>query len=120
MADYRTISEVSHEVGVEPHTIRFWEKEFVTLHPVKRRGNRRYYSEEDVATLNEIRRLLHYQGYTIKGAKQAMKQKKEPKTDSRQTDIFEVLEKPTDEQKKSLQKILDHLKEAKELLKTKN
>ncbi len=49
--------------------LRYWETEFETLNPVKRRGNRRYYQHHDVLKVREIRDLLYHQGYTIGGAR---------------------------------------------------
>ena len=42
------------------------------LRPMTRAGGRRYYRAEDVALLVEIDRLLHREGYTIRGARQAL------------------------------------------------
>jgi DNA-binding transcriptional MerR regulator len=50
--------------------LRYWEQEFPTLAPVKRRGNRRYYQHADVVLIRQIRSLLYEQGYTIGGARQ--------------------------------------------------
>ena len=52
--------------------MRYWEQEFPTLRPVKRRGNRRYYQRHDVILIRQIRSLLYEQGYTIGGARQKL------------------------------------------------
>ncbi|MDG0978375.1 MAG: MerR family transcriptional regulator [Halieaceae bacterium] len=67
---YFTIGEVSDLCLVKPHVLRYWEQEFPTLAPVKRRGNRRYYQHADVVLIRQIRALLYEQGYTIGGARQ--------------------------------------------------
>ena len=67
---YFTIGEVAELCAVKPHVLRYWEQEFPTLNPVKRRGNRRYYQREDVVLIRQIRSLLYDQGYTIGGARQ--------------------------------------------------
>lgn len=67
---YFTIGEVSDLCLVKPHVLRYWEQEFPTLAPVKRRGNRRYYQHADVVLIRQIRSLLYEQGYTIGGARQ--------------------------------------------------
>jgi len=67
---YFTIGEVSELCDVKPHVLRYWEQEFPTLKPVKRRGNRRYYQRHDVMLIRQIRSLLYEQGYTIGGARQ--------------------------------------------------
>ena len=69
---YFTIGEVSELCDVKPHVLRYWEQEFPTLKPVKRRGNRRYYQRHDVILIRQIRSLLYEQGYTIGGARQKL------------------------------------------------
>ncbi len=66
---YFTIGEVSELCDVKPHVLRYWETEFTSLKPVKRRGNRRYYQRHDVLMIRQIRALLYEQGYTIGGAR---------------------------------------------------
>ena len=67
---YFTIGEVSDLCGVKSHVLRYWEQEFPSLNPMKRRGNRRYYQREDVLLIRQIRSLLYDEGYTINGARQ--------------------------------------------------
>ena len=69
---YFTIGEVSELCGVKPHVLRYWEQEFPSLKPVKRRGNRRYYQRHEVILIRQIRSLLYEQGYTIGGARQKL------------------------------------------------
>ncbi len=69
---YFTIGEVSELCGVKPHVLRYWEQEFPSLKPVKRRGNRRYYQRHDVILIRQNRSLLYEQGYTIGGARQKL------------------------------------------------
>ena len=69
---YFTIGEVSELCGVKPHVLRYWETEFESLSPVKRRGNRRYYQRHDVLMIRQIRGLLYEEGYTISGARQRL------------------------------------------------
>jgi len=64
---FRTISEVSAELDVPQHVLRFWETKFPQLRPLKRGGGRRYYRPEDVELLGRIQALLYRDGYTIKG-----------------------------------------------------
>ncbi len=66
---YFTIGEVSELCDVKPHVLRYWETEFPSLKPGKRRGNRRYYERQDVLMVRQIRGLLYEQGYTIGGAR---------------------------------------------------
>lgn len=69
---YFTIGEVSELCGVKSHVLRYWEQEFPSLKPMKRRGNRRYYQREDVLLVRQIRTLLYEEGYTISGARQKL------------------------------------------------
>lgn len=70
---FRTIAEVSAELNVPAHVLRFWEKKFSEVSPVQRAGGRRYYRPEDIALLKKIEYLLHNQGYTIKGVQKLLK-----------------------------------------------
>ena len=45
---FRTISEVSKDLSLPQHVLRFWETKFVQIKPIKRGGGRRYYRPEDV------------------------------------------------------------------------
>ena len=67
-----TIGEVSAMCGIKPHVLRYWEHEFALLRPTKRRGNRRYYDQDDVSLILTIRRLLYDEGVTIQGARQRL------------------------------------------------
>lgn len=71
---FRTIGEVAEELGVAQHALRFWEKKFHHIRPVKRASGRRYYRVEDVELLREIRSLLHDQGYTIRGVQKLLRE----------------------------------------------
>lgn len=72
---FRTISEVSDELNVPQHVLRFWESKFSQIRPLKRGGRRRYYRPEDVMLLRGIRRLLYEDGYTIKGVQKVLKER---------------------------------------------
>lgn len=74
---YRTISEVSEHLDVPAHVLRFWETKFTQLKPMKRSGGRRYYKASDMAMLERIRDLLYRDGFTIKGAQKALREKKQ-------------------------------------------
>ncbi|MDM7461643.1 MAG: MerR family transcriptional regulator [bacterium] len=70
------ISTASFLVGVETHTIRYWEREFAEfLNPVRTQGGQRRYRREDIEVLLEIKRLLKEELYTIAGAKRTLSQK---------------------------------------------
>jgi len=71
---YRTISEVSEELNVPQHVLRFWETRFGQVRPLKRGGGRRYYRPEDVGLLRRIQKLLYQEGYTIKGVQKLLRE----------------------------------------------
>lgn len=71
---FRTISEVSEELNVPQHVLRFWETRFSQIRPLKRSGGRRFYRPDDVALLRGIRHLLYGAGYTIRGVQRILKE----------------------------------------------
>ena len=71
---FRTISEVSNEVNIPAHVLRFWETKFPNINPLKRSGNRRYYRPEDVKLIIKIKTLLYDNGYTVKGVQKILKE----------------------------------------------
>ena len=72
---FRTIGELSAELGVAQHILRYWETKFPQLKPLQRAGNRRYYRAEDVALARRIHRLLNEEGYTVKGVQKLLRSK---------------------------------------------
>jgi DNA-binding transcriptional MerR regulator len=71
---FRTISEVSTDLDVPQHVLRFWESKFSQIRPLKRGGGRRYYRPDDVDLLRGIRDLLYDSGYTIKGVQKLIRE----------------------------------------------
>ena len=69
---FRTIGEVAQALGIRQHVLRYWEEQVPSLRPLKRSGGRRYYRPEDVAIVRLIDQLVHRQGYTLRGARQAI------------------------------------------------
>ena len=69
---YFTIGEVSKITHIKTHILRYWEKEFEVLEPIKRKGNRRYYTQNDILTILKINDLISSHGFTIEGAKQKL------------------------------------------------
>lgn len=66
---FRTIGEVSKALSIQPHVLRYWEEQFPMLRPVKRAGGRRLYRPEDIELVATIDRLVHRDGFTLRGAK---------------------------------------------------
>lgn len=71
-AALRTIGEVAKALSIRPHVLRYWEEQFPMLKPLKRTGGRRYYRPEDVRLVETIDRLVHREGFTLKGARKAL------------------------------------------------
>ena len=78
----RTIGEVSQIINVPVYVIRFWEKKFDLIKPIKRKGGNRYFDKSQISNLIIIKKLLHEDRYSIEGAKKVL-------TES----VFEVREK---------------------------
>lgn len=70
---YYSISEVAEMTGLEPYVLRFWEKEFPQLKPRKNRSGNRTYQARDIELIKVIKKLLYTDGYTIDGARKALK-----------------------------------------------
>jgi len=78
---YFRIGEVSKLTRTEAYVLRFWEKEFPTLKPVKSSTGHRMYRRKDVEMVLQIKKLLYEEGFTIEGAR------KQLRLDSRQQRI---------------------------------
>ena len=75
---FRTIGELSSELGVAQHILRYWETKFPQLRPLQRAGNRRYYRPADVELARTIHRLLNSEGYTVRGVQKVLRAKDVP------------------------------------------
>jgi len=70
---YYSIGEIASAFGVNASTIRYWEKEFDILNPKKNRKGNRYFTAEDIKNLKIIYHLVKEKGYTLEGAKIALR-----------------------------------------------
>jgi DNA-binding transcriptional MerR regulator len=70
---FKTIGELSSELGVAQHILRYWETKFPQLRPLQRAGNRRYYRPDDVDLARRINRLLNEEGYTVRGVQKVLR-----------------------------------------------
>jgi DNA-binding transcriptional MerR regulator len=68
-----TIGELSQELGLPQHILRYWETRFPQLKPMQRAGNRRYYRPADVELARRIDRLLNHEGYTVRGVQKLLR-----------------------------------------------
>jgi DNA-binding transcriptional MerR regulator len=69
------IGDVADLAGLEAYVLRYWETEFPVLKPKKTSNGQRQYRRKDVEVVLEIKRLLYDEGYTIAGARKALKDK---------------------------------------------
>ena len=72
---FKTIGELSRELGVAQHILRYWESRFPQLRPLQRAGNRRYYRPADVDLARRIHHLLTAEGYTVRGVQKLLREK---------------------------------------------
>ena len=70
---FRSIAEVTEDLGIAPHVLRFWETKFSQLKPMKTKSSRRYYRPDDVELLALIKELLYDRRYTIEGVQKLFK-----------------------------------------------
>lgn len=77
---YYTIGEVAERLGVNTSQLRYWEKEFGGLKPKRTGKGDRLYTKEDIATIERIHHLVKEKGFTIQGAKDALKAKENVRT----------------------------------------
>jgi DNA-binding transcriptional MerR regulator len=70
---FKTIGELSQELGVAQHILRYWETKFPQLRPLQRAGNRRYYRPADVELARKIHHLLSEEGYTVRGVQKLLR-----------------------------------------------
>ena len=70
---FRTIGELSQDLGVAQHILRYWETKFPQLKPLQRAGNRRYYRPADVELARKIHRLHNNEGYTVRGVQKLLR-----------------------------------------------
>ena len=97
---FRTISEVSKDLSLPQHVLRFWETKFVQIKPIKRGGGRRYYRPEDVKLLKGIKSLLYNDGYTIRGVQKVIKENGTKKllTTHNENKVFTEIRKDNNDQ----------------------
>src|SRR3954454_22379487 len=67
------IGEVAGLVGVEPHVLRYWEREFRSIRPTKSAKGQRVYSRRDVENLMRVRELLYAKGSPLPAQKRSFK-----------------------------------------------
>ena len=72
---YYSIGEISQKTGLKQYVLRYWETEFLHIKPSKNRAGNRVYKDSDYHNIQELKDLLYNKKFTIKGAKQYLKDK---------------------------------------------
>lgn len=71
---YFRIGDVAEITGIKPYVLRFWEKEFEIIQPVKNNSGQRIYRKSDVEAVLLIKRLLYLERFSIEGAKKRIRE----------------------------------------------
>jgi DNA-binding transcriptional MerR regulator len=76
---YFRIGDVARICAVEPYVLRFWETQFPSLKPNKGGTGQRLYRRREVELALRIKQLVHQEGYTLAGARQALEAAPRPR-----------------------------------------
>ncbi|MDD4004305.1 MAG: MerR family transcriptional regulator [Elusimicrobiaceae bacterium] len=71
--DYFSIGDVSRICGVPEHSLRYWEKEFGLIRPVRKDSGHRRYTKRDITVVLEIKDLIYKGKMTLEGAKKFLR-----------------------------------------------
>lgn len=85
---YYSIGEVAAQFDVNASLIRFWEKEFSSIQPKKNKKGNRLFTQKDIEVIGRIYHLVKEKGYTLDGAKQALKSGETPANSSDQDEAL--------------------------------
>jgi len=85
-----SIGEASKIVEIEPHILRYWEKEFREIRPKRNKKGERNYTRKDIEAILKLKGLLYKNLYTIKGAKQKLRERL-PKEELKKEDLTRFL-----------------------------
>lgn len=102
---YYSIREAAEMADLQAHVLRYWETEFSELRPKKNRAGNRIYRDTDLDLILEIKQLLHDNRFTIEGARQELKKRREDGTVRQEGGKERLLE----DVKGTLREILDLL-----------
>lgn len=70
---YYSMGETCEIFNLPASTLRFWEKEFDVLKPRKNKKGDRFFSKNDISLIRTIHYLTKVKGYTLQGARNAIK-----------------------------------------------
>ena len=109
-----TIGEAARQLSLPAHVLRFWEQHFIHLSPRKKANGQRTYTEQHLALLQTIKRLLHHEGYTIKGAQRLLNSKSLP--DLQSLSSANAPQRPNLALRETLERVLQELQQAEQWL----
>jgi DNA-binding transcriptional MerR regulator len=98
---YYSIGEVASIFDVNASLIRFWEKEFTSIKPKKNKKGNRLFTPKDIVQFDQIYHLVKTEGYTLDGAKKAMRSKKS----SDPVVVEEIVETSFEEKEQVIQRL---------------
>lgn len=87
---YYSISEVSEMTNLKAHVLRYWETEFPSLRPKKNRAGNRTYTQSDIELVEQIKRLLRDEKYTLEGARRALSRQRKGADSATQTELLNL------------------------------
>jgi DNA-binding transcriptional MerR regulator len=68
------IGQAAKMLGLESYVLRFWEKEFPQLKPLRTSKGQRLYTEEHIKLIKKIKTLLYEDRLTIEGARMRLEE----------------------------------------------
>jgi DNA-binding transcriptional MerR regulator len=104
---YYSIGEVSEITGLKQYVLRYWETEFFQLRPLKNSAGNRTYKSHDLDFISEIQKLLYKRKFTIKGARQYLKDRHEPSNVSEK--VVQISNSPSELDLKTLKNLRNGL-----------
>lgn len=90
---YYSIGEVADMFNVNTSLIRFWEKEFPTVKPKKNNKGNRLFTPKEIIKIQQIYQLVKEKGYTLDGAKKALKAKNTFDSSSESINSIDLLDR---------------------------
>lgn len=70
--EFFTIGEVAKVSNIPEYTIRYWEKAFALVRPLRKESKHRRYTRQDVDSILKIKDLIYKHKMTLEGAKKHM------------------------------------------------
>lgn len=90
---YYSIGEVADIFDVNTSLIRFWEKEFPSIEPKKNKKGKRLYTSKEILKIDIVYSLVKEEGYTLDGARKALKEKKSVQVEEERSENSDLIEK---------------------------